>query len=132
MRRPLLAVALILVLAACNSGKPEAASAPSGSVTVEKDGTQVIDLRETDQYRFTPQEPHVHPGKVRIDFSNSSTTATHSLAFKPGGPTEEIPFLNPGDKKSITFDIQTPGKYKFFCTFHESLGQRGTLVVDES
>ncbi|WP_194291375.1 cupredoxin domain-containing protein [Cumulibacter manganitolerans] len=126
-------VALLAVTAGCGGQQPGAArSSASRSVTVEADGTQVIALGETDQYRFTPEEPHVHPGPVRIDFRNTSTTNTHSLAFKPGGPTAEIPFVNPGEKKSIKFDIQTPGEYRFFCTFHESLGQRGVLVVDPS
>lgn len=131
MKRTAGAAALMLLAGCAGSGDESPASGSPASVTVEADGTQVVDLRENDQYRFVPDEPHVNPGKVRIDFSNNSKTNTHSLAFKPGGPTEEIPYLNPGDKKSISFDIQTPGEYRFFCTFHESLGQRGVLVVDQ-
>lgn len=125
------AVALLVMLSGCTSSDDPApaSSETTPNVTVEDDGTQVIDLRETDEYRFVPENPTVSTGKIRIDFTNTSKTNTHSLAFKPGGPAEEIPFINPGDQKSIGFEIATPGEYQFFCTFHESLGQRGMLVV---
>lgn len=125
-------LATLLLLTACGEdggGKPAASSTPS--VTVEDDGTQVIALSETEDYRFVPDEPHLVTGAVRIDMTNSSKATTHSLAFKPGGPPEEIPFLNPGESSSISFVIAQPGEYQFFCTFHESLGQRGVLVVDQ-
>ncbi|MFV0533881.1 MAG: cupredoxin domain-containing protein [Cumulibacter sp.] len=123
--------AVLMMVAACSDSAEEPEkSAPSGAVTVEDDGTQVVDLRETEDYRFNPESPHVLIGKVRIDMMNTSQAVTHSLAFKPGGPDEEIPFINPGETKSIAFSIANPGEYKFFCTFHEQLGQRGTLTVE--
>lgn len=130
MRRGALGVAVLLMLTGCSDDPDRAAQESTSGVTVEDDGTQVIDLRETDDYRFAPQDPHVKPGQVRIDMTNTSTAVTHSLAFKPGGPVEEIPFINPGDTRSISFTITTPGEYQFFCTFHEQLGQRGILTVD--
>lgn len=130
MRRAALGATVLLVLAGCSDDTDQSTPQQPSAVTVEDDGTQVIDLRETDKYRFAPEDPHVKPGKVRIDMTNTSTSVTHSLAFKPGGPLEEIPFINPGDTKSISFTIATPGEYQFFCTFHEQLGQRGILTVD--
>lgn len=130
MRRAAVAGAVLVLLTGCSRAAEQPETEPKGAVTVEDDGTQVIDLRETDQYRFAPDDPHVKPGKIRIDMTNTSTTVTHSLAFKPGGPPEEIPFINPGDQKSISFRIANPGEYQFFCTFHEQLGQRGILTVD--
>ncbi|WP_134322172.1 cupredoxin domain-containing protein [Cumulibacter soli] len=119
------------MVAACSDSAEEPdESAPSDAVTVEEDGTQVVDLRETEDYRFNPESPHVHTGKIRIDMTNTSQAVTHSLAFKPDGPDEEIPFINPGETKSIAFSIANPGEYQFFCTFHEQLGQRGTLTVE--
>lgn len=130
MKRATVAAAVLMLLVGCGSDATESNDEPSSAVTVEADGTQVVDLRETDTYRFSPEDPHVKPGKVRIDMTNTSTTTTHSLAFKPGGPAEEIPFINPADTKSISFVINDPGEYPFFCTFHEQLGQRGVLTVD--
>ena len=66
---------------------------------------------------------------MRITLVNGKSATTHSLAFKPGGPTAQIPFLNPGDSKSIEFTVSTPGTYEYFCTFHEALNQRGRLIV---
>lgn len=134
MKRLSAAAVLLMVLAGCSSdgdSDPSTSSSAASNVTVEDDGTQVVDLRETDEYRFVPENPKLTTGKIRIDFTNTSKTNTHSLAFKPGGPVEEIPFINPGEKESIGFSIATPGEYQFFCTFHESLGQRGMLVVEE-
>lgn len=128
--KPAAIAGVLLVLGGCGSDPQQPAAEPTNAVTVEADGTQVIDLRETDSYRFAPEDPHVEPGRIRIDMTNTSTAVTHSLAFKPDGPAEEIPFINPGDKKSISFSIAIPGEYQFFCTFHEQLGQRGILTVD--
>lgn len=125
------AAAVLLATVACGGGSEEQPQQQRDPVSVEDDGTQVIDLRETDGYRFSPDDPRVRPGKVRIDMTNTSTTTTHSLAFKPGGPAEEIPFVNPDETRSISFVVDVPGEYPFFCTFHEQLGQRGTLTVEE-
>lgn len=130
MTRAGIASAALVLLTGCGGAAEAPPDEPANAVTVQDDGTQVVDLRETDQYRFAPENPHVKPGKVRIDMTNTSTSATHSLAFKPGGPVQEIPFVNPGDTKSISFSITDPGEYQFFCTFHEQLGQRGILTVD--
>lgn len=132
MRRVAIAGAVLMLLVGCSGEAEKPKDKPTNAVTVEDDGTQVIDLRETDNYRFAPEDPHVKTGAIRIDMTNTSTTVTHSLAFKPGGPVEEIPFINPGDKKSISFSIANPGEYQFFCTFHEQLGQRGILTVEEA
>ena len=93
-----------MVVAACGGNAEEPPDEPTRAVTVEEDGTQVVDLRETDQYRFSPEDPHVKPGKIRIDMTNTSTTTTHSLAFKTGGPAEEIPCINPGPRGVLTVD----------------------------
>lgn len=125
-----IAAATLLLLAGCSAGEEPDEPTVTPGVTVEDDGTQVIEMRESEDYRFVPDDPVVTTGKIRIDMTNTSTTTTHSLAFKPGGPDEEIPFINPGEKKSISFSIANPGEYQFFCTFHEQLGQRGILTVE--
>ena len=37
--------------------------------------------------------------------------------------------LAPGDSQTIEFTVTAPGDYPFVCTFHEALGQVGTMTV---
>jgi plastocyanin len=130
---------LLLLVAGCGGDSPAASSAaPStaegvGKVTVASDGVQEITLRTQDDYVFTPDHFTVAPGKVRLTVTNVAKQATHNFDFTPdAGPTPidaSIPLLAPGDKKTIDFDVETPGDYPFRCSFHVQLGQVGTMTV---
>lgn len=125
------AAVMLLVLAGCTSQVKGSDGPQKGDVMVSAgaDGVQAVTIDATSNYRFVPATVRVKVGPVRITLSNKGGAGTHSLAFKPGGPTAEIPFLSPGDAKSIDFTVGTPGTYQFICTFHEALGQRGNLIV---
>ena len=135
---PVVAAAMVL-LAGCGGGSPAPSSAaPStaegiGKVTVASDGVQEITLQTQDDYVFTPDHFTVAPGKVRLTVTNVATQATHAFGFTPGtGPARidaSIPLLGPGEKKTIDFDVETPGDYPFECSFHVQLGQVGTMTV---
>ena len=66
---------------------------------------------------------------MKLTLVNRAKSTTHNLVFKPGGPDAGIPYLAPNATKTITFDVTAPGDYPFVCTFHESLGQKGKLIV---
>ena len=103
-------VLLIALLAGCGGGDaPASGAAPStvagaGRVTVAPDGVQEVTLQTQDDYVFTPDA-----GPAPIDAS--------------------IPLLAPGERKTIDFDVVTPGDYPFQCSFHVQLGQVGTMTV---
>jgi plastocyanin len=132
-------VLLSLLLAGCGGDSPAASdAAPStapgvGKVTVASDGVQEITLQTQDDYVFTPDHFTVAPGKVRLTVTNVAKQATHAFGFTPDkGPTRidaSIPLLGPGEKKTIDFDVETPGDYPFQCSFHVQLGQVGTMTV---
>lgn len=129
----LVAVVLAVVLSAgCGSGEgPRAAEAPqSGDVTVTpgRDGVQAVTLVTQDNFRYIPARFTVVPGPVRLTLENPSGTV-HNLRFADGGPAEEIPVVRSAESETIEFTVSTPGEYEFLCTFHEQLGQRGTMVV---
>ena len=102
-------------------------------MTTAPDGVQEVTLQTQDDYVFTPDHFTVGPGKVRLTVVNVAKQATHNFAFTPdAGPARidaGISLLAPGDRKTIAFDVETPGDYPFQCSFHVQLGQVGTMTV---
>jgi plastocyanin len=132
------AVAAVMVLLAGCGGDPLPAEASPtahgvGTVTMAPDGAQEISLQTQDDYVFSPDHFTVDPGKVRLTVVNVAKQATHNFDFTPNtGPARidaAISLLAPGDKKTIEFDVETPGDYPFQCSFHVQLGQVGTMTV---
>ena len=131
--------AAMVLLAGCGGNAPATSSAaPStaegvGKVTVASDGVQEITLQTQDDYVFTPDHFTVAPGKVRLTVMNVAKESTHNFRFtKDAGPATidaGISLLTPGAKKTIAFDVETPGDYPFECSFHVQLGQVGTMTV---
>jgi plastocyanin len=128
----------MVLLAGCGGGSHTSAAAPTtgagvGKVTVAPDGVQEITLQTEDDYVFSPDHFTVAPGKVRLTVVNVAKQATHNFAFTPNtGPARigaGISLLAPGDKKTVDFDVETPGDYPFQCSFHVQLGQVGTMTV---
>lgn len=67
------------------------------------------------------QEPHT----ATDDPSKAQQAADASLP--PGAQPWDSGTIPPGQNFSHTFE--TPGTYQYFCIPHESLGMRGTIVV---
>lgn len=129
--------AVLFGLAACAGRTQERVDKQNKKTQPQKDtvtltpnaaGVQEVEVDVSDNYRFVPSTIKAQPGTITLTLVNNATSDTHNLVFKPGGPSAEIPYLAPKTKKSITFDV-TAGDYPFVCTFHESLGQKGTLIV---
>jgi len=61
----------------------------------------------------------------RLTISNVSPTSPHTFTISSKG----IDVVNnAGQSQSITIKLN-PGSYPFVCTFHQSLGMTGTLIV---
>jgi plastocyanin len=137
----LLAMGMIVAagaLAGCGGGSAGATATrtpgPSvGKVTTDASGVQHVTLETEDDYLFTPDTFTVHPGEVRLTVRNVAKELTHNFRFSPdGGPSTigaQIPLLAPGQSSTIDFTVQTPGSYRFECSFHTQLGQVGTMTV---
>ena len=136
----LLSSALVVaVLTGCSNSEPtlpevtRATSADGGTAQTAPDGVQEITLETGDDYVFAPATFTVAPGPVRLTVRNSAKQMTHNFVFTKGkGPAdivEQIPFLAPGDSKTIEFTAGAPGDYPFECSFHIALGQVGTMTV---
>jgi plastocyanin len=104
-----------------------------GTVTTGPGGVQQVTLQTQDDYVFTPDRFTVAPGKVRLTVRNVAKQMTHSFRFSAGGGPAtlgaQIPILAPGQEQTIDFTVQTPGDYRFECSFHVQLGQVGTMTV---
>jgi plastocyanin len=129
---------LVGALAACGGGSTPAAAAHSsvpgvGKVTTAPDGVQQVTIETQDNYKFTPAQFTVAPGRVRLTVVNGAASFTHSFRFTQGKGPEPIaatvPVLAPGERQTIEFSVQKPGSYPFECSFHTQLGQFGTMTV---
>lgn len=129
--------AAVLGLAACAGGTQQSVEEKNKKAQPQKDtvtltpnasGIQEVEVDASDNYRFVPSTIKARPGTIKLTLVNKAQSETHNLVFKPGGPTAEVPYLAPKSSKSITFDVAA-GNFPFVCTFHESLGQKGTLIV---
>jgi plastocyanin len=129
-----------VALAGCGGGPAAGAAATSSSaassaatVTTDAQGVQEVTLRTQDDYAFTPSSFTVRPGQVKLTVKNLAKQLTHNFRFAPSGNPAvigaQIPILAPGQSQTITFSVQTPGAYRFECSFHIQLGQVGTMTV---
>jgi plastocyanin len=133
--------AAVLLVAGCGGDDPpagEASGSPAeglGTVTIAADGVQEVTLRTQDDYVFTPDRFTVAPGAVRLTLVNVADEMTHNLEFDEGEGPEPIGagigFLAPGQELTIDFEVSVPGDHPFTCTFHEQLGQVGTMTVSQ-
>jgi plastocyanin len=118
-----------------SSGAAAPSSVPSnlGKVTTGPGGVQEVTLQTQDDYVFTPDHFTVAPGTVKLTVKNVAKEMTHNFVFTGGGGpaaiSAQIPILAPGQQQTIEFTVQTPGKYRFECSFHVQLGQVGTMTV---
>ena len=137
---PLLTLtALLALLAGCSNEEPalpeatRTADGDVGAVSTTADGIQEITLETGDDYVFTPATFTVAPGTVRVTVRNVAEQMTHNFLFTAGeGPeeiAEQIPYLAPGETKTIEFTVAAPGDHPFECSFHAALGQVGTMTV---
>ena len=158
-RRTILAAMLasVLLLAACSNGSDEPAAAggststspPSSSASSSSSeggggrydyGDTGSDAGETGSnsggsddvalkvsvanYQFSPATVKVDSGDS-IELTNTNPQTPHTFTVID----EDIDVsLDPGSSNTVKIDLP-PGTYPFECTFHSSMGMRGTLKV---
>ncbi len=107
MRRTLLPLAVFFLLV-LGTGTAQAAT-----VTIEAQDN-----------KFEPATATANVGDT-IEFKNTGA-APHNAVADNGA--FNIPLINPGETKTATVD--QPGPIPYVCTFHVSLGMKGTLTVE--
>ena len=98
---------------------------------------RVIALREH-AWKYEPSEIHVKSGEVvRIDFSTTDNGLGAGHGFALDGLDQAV-FINGaqvGSPMSVTFKVETPGRYNFYCATQCSTTElhprmHGVLVVE--
>ena len=153
-RRTILAAMLasVLLLAACSNGSDEPAAAggtstsppssssseggggrydygdtgsDSGETGSNSGGSDDVALKvSVANYQFSPATVKVDSGEA-IELTNTNPQTPHT--FTVDGEDIDVS-LDPGSSTTVTIDLP-PGTYPFECTFHSSMGMRGTLKV---
>jgi len=128
-------VAYLLSIAGPGSGnqKRQAAKSMEGLGAPDR----VITLREH-AWKYEPSEIHVKRGEVvRIDFSATDNGLGAGHGFALDGLDQSV-FINGamvGAPLSVTFKVDTPGRYNFYCATQCSTTElhpkmHGLLIVD--
>jgi plastocyanin len=154
-RRTILAAILasVLLLAACSNGNDEPAAADGSTTTSPPSassseggggrydyGDTGSDSGETGSnsggsddaalkvsvanFQFSPATVKVDSGDS-IELTNTNPQTPHT--FTVDGEDIDVS-LDPGSSTTVKIDLP-PGTYPFECTFHSSMGMRGTLKV---
>ena len=111
----------------------------SGDPPVEIEGREL--RLELDEYRITPQDVKITPGRLRIVATNVGRL-THNVKVVRVNPDDrEAPPIEidgtrtaqPLDTESTTIEALKPGEYRLACTIgnHDDLGQYGKLIVSQ-
>jgi plastocyanin len=118
--------------APATSTSAAASSSPSAPATsAAGGGALAIAADPSGALKFTTTSLSAKPGKVTIQFTNSSSLP-HNLTIQQGtsGPVVGGTPTFQGGTKTLTVTLK-PGTYTFFCTVpgHRAAGMQGTLTV---
>jgi plastocyanin len=126
----------VAVLAACGGSSPMSAAAGDGNPPPPPPSG--VSMAE---YRFSPETVRVALGRVVAWTNNGTTSHTstsdmagmwNSSAVNPPGPpppTCPYPPCDGAPGGSFQFTFSQAGTYPYHCTFHDSLGMKGVVIV---
>src|SRR6266567_8982718 len=124
------AMAVMLVGAACSKKSQTASSPPvvttppaTSAVSPSPTPAAAITVQQTGGFRFKPATLTVKTGQ-QITVQNVDTNQ-HTFTIQGQG----INVVNDGGKSQPVVINLAPGTYTFICTFHVSLGMKGTITV---
>jgi uncharacterized cupredoxin-like copper-binding protein len=114
MKKTVVCLLALGLLAACSSGKKVSATVP----VLAKD------------YSFDPATITVHAGRVAFDVKNVGKEEHEFEIFDGAKLIDEVEGITPGLTRSVTVDLEA-GTYTFVCKEpgHEEKGMKGTLTV---
>ena len=114
---------LLLVLAACGGG------GGGGSSNGQPAGSTKVTLSD---YKFTPSNLTVKPGKVSFFLVNTGTVS-HDMVVSgsAGNAVAHSELVQPGNSTVLTIDNLPSGNYTIVCDQpgHEQLGMKGTITA---
>jgi plastocyanin len=144
MKRRLVAgVFALVVLAGCGSSSSSSTTSSQPATTstgaaststpvpaASQGGTLQLAADPAGQLKFDTTSLTTKPGKVTIDFANSSPTPHNvTVASSSGAVLGATPTFQ-GGTKTLSLNLK-PGTYTFYCSVpgHRQAGMQGTLIV---
>lgn len=123
-----LAVAAVTLAACSNSAQP--ASGHHGGGTASGAASAVVTIRGTSSLRFQPSVVSVRAKTAQVSFVDASSYP-HNLRVPALHFTSKTVNGGIGGANSTRFTLHFPhpGRYSFFCTYHDSAGMRGAFIV---
>lgn len=128
-RSALALLAAVMGLAACASDGP--AYGPP-----DKDAAAVVELTST--LAFRPETVTIRQGQT-VEWRNQSLL-THTVTNKAGKAADPTDVSMPAGAQHFSAEVPSgqvfrhaftvPGTYRYVCLPHESLGMRGTVIVE--
>lgn len=89
-----------------------------------------VDIKE---FKFTPSEIQIKPGKVRIEVTNSGSAVHEFLVFESGKTTPIVSMKNMANGQTIESDVVElkEGVYEMGCYLpgHFEAGMKGKIIV---
>jgi uncharacterized cupredoxin-like copper-binding protein len=127
MRRSLLFLPVLVVLAAAGCGSSDNATTGAAAGT-GGGGGQRIDVSASD-FHFDPPDITADAGEVTFVLTNDGQTG-HALEIEGQGVEEETDTIEPGQTAELTVDLKD-GTYEFYCPVdgHKEQGMEGTVTV---
>ncbi len=111
---------------AANAGN----AAPTSKPAATGASTLALEANPEGQLMFSTKSLSAKPGKVTIDFTNTSSLEHNlTVASSSGTVVGATPTFR-GGTKTLVLNLQ-PGVYKFYCSVpgHREAGMEGTLTV---
>ena len=130
MRKLFLLVPAALLLAGCGGGGKSATSAEVGTTVSNVRVLKTIVIHET-EYRLRPRTIRI--GRIAyygIKAVNDGTV-THALVLEGHGLKKATGDIAPGESKTFSAFLHTPGTYELYCPIdgHKGKGMTAKLVV---
>jgi uncharacterized cupredoxin-like copper-binding protein len=116
---------VVLGVVACSPAPAPATSTPSGP-------PQQITVKSLDTMAFDPTTLSAKAGQpIQLTLDNSSAKLQHDFDITDGVAQPVKLTAQPGQTANVTFTLDKPGSYTFFCAQpgHEGAGMKGTITV---